>query len=120
VMDNGNDRAFPDGVQCDAAGQPACLYSTVPIYEIDETAKTATLVFHQITPPSQYSSYGGSTTRLANGNVEYDLCNEPNLSGLVQEVTTEAQPQMVWQMFVSNQNLYRARRIPSLYPDVQW
>jgi arylsulfate sulfotransferase len=120
VMDNGNDRAFPDGVQCDAAGQPACLYSTVPIYEIDETAKTATLVFHQITPPSQYSSYGGSTTRLANGNVEYDLCNEPNLSGLVQEVTTEAQPQMVWQMFVSNQNLYRARRIPSLYPGVQW
>jgi hypothetical protein len=120
VMDNGDDRAFQTGVVCNSPGQPACLYTTVPLYDIDETAMTATLRFHQIFPPAQYSFFGGGTTRLPNGNVEYDLCSEPNGSALVQEVTDDAQPKLIWQMNITNENVYRANRIPSLYPGVAW
>jgi hypothetical protein len=34
------------------AWHPPCLYSTIPVYQIDETAMTATLVSHQIQPAS--------------------------------------------------------------------
>ena len=39
VFDNGDDRVFPQGVS-------PTLYSTVPVFSIDETAKTATLTFN--------------------------------------------------------------------------
>ena len=45
VMDNGDDRIFPAGVTCGTTGNPPCLYSTIPIWQIDEGAKTATSVF---------------------------------------------------------------------------
>ena len=70
VMDNGDDRAFPSGVTC----QGTCPYTTVPIYHIDESALTATVVFHDIL--SKYSFFGGDVASLANGNVEYDLCSD--------------------------------------------
>ena len=124
VMDNGNDRMFPTGITCGSSGAPPCLYSTVPIWQIDEGAKTATLTFHQIAPPALYNSFGGNTDSLANGNVEYDLCgigvgvSPPSSS--VFEVTQESTPQTVWSMQVNGTYLYRAFRIPSLYPGVQW
>ncbi len=74
LMDNGDDRVFPSSVTCGAMGAPPCLYSTIPVFQMDETGKTATLTFHQIIPAVQYSSWGGDTQQLANGNVEYDLC----------------------------------------------
>jgi arylsulfate sulfotransferase len=43
LFDNGDDRVFPSGVICGTTGAPPCLYSTVPLLELDETAKTATL-----------------------------------------------------------------------------
>lgn len=121
VMDNGNDRIFPVGVTCGSSGGPPCLYSTVPVWQIDESAKTAH--FHQISPPNLYNSFGGNTDQLANGNVEYDLCgigvgvSIPNSS--VHEVTQESTARMVWNMQVTGTYLYRAFRIPSLYPGVQ-
>jgi arylsulfate sulfotransferase len=124
VMDNGNDRIFPPGVTCGSTGAPPCLYSTVPVWRIDESAKTATLTFHQIVPPDLYNIFGGNAEQLANGNVEYDLCGlgvgvtAPNSS--VFEVTQESSPQTVWTMQVTGTYLYRAFRIPSLYPGVQW
>ena len=118
LMDNGNDRTFPSGVTCGGAGAPPCPYSTIPVFKIDENAKTATLTFHQILPVSQYSSWGGNTEQLANGNVEYDLCG-PVTGSLVYEVTLETNPQTVWSM-TTNNSFYRAFRIPSLYPGVQW
>ena len=118
VMDNGDDRLLPGG--CGDPGQPPCLYSTVPIFDVDEQAMTATLKFHQVFPAEEYSFFGGSTTRLSNGNLEYDLCAEPNYTGIVREVTLEKDPQTVWQMTVTHSNVYRANRIPSLYPGVQW
>jgi arylsulfate sulfotransferase len=117
LMDNGDDRIFPTGVTCGSAGAPPCLYTTIPVWQIDESAKTATLTFHQILPTSLYSFFGGNTDQLANGNVEYDLCSQ----GKVFEVTPDnSNPQTVWSMQVSGTSLYRAFRIPSLYPGVQW
>ena len=120
--DNGDDRIFPSGVTCGNSGAPACLYTTIPVWQIDEGAKTATLTFHQILPTSLYSFYGGNTEQLANGNVEYDLCAVGGVGqgSWIYEVTQETNPQTVWSMQVTGTNLYRAFRISSLYPGVQW
>jgi arylsulfate sulfotransferase len=60
LMDNGDDRIFPSGITCGSAGAPPCLYTTIPVFQIDETAKTATLTFHQILPASLYSLFCGN------------------------------------------------------------
>jgi arylsulfate sulfotransferase len=121
LFDNGDDRGVVDvaGGTCGVTGQPAC-FSTVPLLQIDESAKTATQVFHPITP--DYSFFGGNAEVLANGKVEYDECTiaGPIDNGAVYEVTQTSPPQVVWQMKVTGQDFYRAMRIPSLYPGVQW
>src|SRR5271163_4551044 len=108
VMDNGDDRAFPPNVTC----QGTCPYTTVPIYHIEESALTATLVFHDIL--SQYSFFGGDAASLANGNVEFDLCSDtiptPQPGASVTEVTRVASPQVVWKMSVAGDNAYRMFR----------
>ncbi|HUH61857.1 MAG TPA: aryl-sulfate sulfotransferase [Terracidiphilus sp.] len=121
IMDNGDDRRYPAGNKCQPGGNlpKQCLYSTIPVFKIDETAKTATLTFHQILPPELYSNFGGNTEELANGNVEYDLCGV-GLSSQVREVTQEKVPQAVWSMSLTGSFFYRAFRVPSLYPGVQW
>ena len=122
AMDNGNDRIFPAGVTCGGSGAPPCLYSTIPVWQISESAKTATLTFHQILPANLYSNFAGNAEQLANGNVEYDLANTgaTPFTSDVFEVTQQDNPQTVWTMHVSGTYLYRAFRIPSLYPGVQW
>ncbi len=125
LMDNGDDRIFPAGVTCGTTGEPACHYSTVPVMEINETAKTATLLFHPIIPPNMYNSFGGNSEQLANGNIEYDLCGIVNpqnnqLESDVFEVTQAAQPTTIWHLHSNGTALYRAFRMPSLYPGVQW
>jgi arylsulfate sulfotransferase len=121
LMDNGDDREFPAGVTCSTSGTPApaCQYTTIPVFKIDEVGKTATLTFHQILPADQYSYFGGNTDELANGDVEYDDCGLATGSN-VREVTQEANPKQVWQLHVETYDFYRAFRIPSLYPGVQW
>jgi len=119
MMDNGDNRLFAKGVSCGTAGAPTCNYTTVIAYEIDENAKTATIKFHQIQPDNLYAFWGGNAEQLANGDVEYDLCGLTSQS-VVNEVTQEANPQTVWSMTVTNTNFYRAFRIPSMYPGVQW
>jgi arylsulfate sulfotransferase len=119
IMDNGDDRVFPTGVTCNSAGAPACLYSTVPIMQVDENAKTASFLFHQIIPANLYSLFAGDTRVLANGNVEYNLAGVGS-DAYVFEVTPTNTPQTVWQMHVTKENTYRVFRMPSLYPDVQW
>jgi hypothetical protein len=124
LMDNGDDRTFAPGITCGAAGNPPCLYTTIPVFQIDESAKTATLTFHQKLPANLYSFFGGFADKLPNGNIEYDLCGLGAGTGVgseVFEVTPDnANPQTVWTMQVSGTNLYRANRIPSFYPGVQW
>ncbi len=122
LMDNGNDRQYPGGpagVLCGTGGAAAC-YTTIPIFQIDESAKTATLQFHQILPASLYSSFGGNALMLGNGDVEYNLCGLTSESSQVFEVTNEPSPQTVWNLKLSGNYAYRAFRLPSLYPGVQW
>jgi arylsulfate sulfotransferase len=121
LFDNGDDRVFPPNTTCQPVGVPSCPYSTVPILNIDENAKTAALAFNYVTP--QYSGFGGNADVLQNGNVEFDECDSTNLvnpDADVYEITQENTPQMVWRMHVGGQTAYRAFRLPSLYPGVQW
>lgn len=118
LFDNGDDRVFPSGVTCDTAGAPPCLYSTVPILQLDETAMTATLTFHPTAP--SYSNFGGNAEALQNGNVEYcESAGGPGFAGDVYEVTPDG-GQMIWKMQSAGLFVYRGQRIPSLYPGVQW
>jgi hypothetical protein len=120
VMDNGNDRIFPSSVTCGSAGAPPCLYTTVPVWQIDEGAKTATFTFHQVLPANLYSVFGGNVEQLENGHAEYDLCAPTSSGSDIFEVTQDSTPQTVWHMHVNGTNVYRGFRIPSLYPGVQW
>lgn len=119
IMDNGNGRKFPAGVVCGSSGAPPCNYSTAPVLEVDESAKTATLLFHYF--PNEFSAWGGNAEQLVNGNVEADF-NAGTSTGFsdIYEVTQTANPQVVWHMQTSAQNAYRAFRLPSLYPGTQW
>ncbi len=119
LFDNGDDRVFPSGVTCGSAGAPACLYSTVPLLQLDETTKTATLSFH-ITAPA-YSFFGGNAEVLTNGNIEYcESASGPGVAGDIYEVSQDANAQTVWHMHSATQYVYRGFRMPSLYPGVQW
>jgi hypothetical protein len=71
LFDNGNDRFFPPPsgqVLCTTVATSTC-YSTVPVLQLDETLKIATLAFHPHAP--FYSYFGGNAEVLKNGNVEY-------------------------------------------------
>lgn len=119
LFDNGDDRVFPSGVTCGASGSPACLYSTVPLLQLDETARTATLALN---PTAQsYSFFGGNAAVLKDGNVEYcESADGPGVAADIFEVTQASSPQTVWQMQISGQYAYRGQRVPSLYLGVQW
>jgi arylsulfate sulfotransferase len=119
LFDNGNDRVFPSGVICGNAGEPPCLYSTVAILQLDEMAKTATLMIHPTAPT--YSFFGGSAAVLKNGNVEFcEAAGGPGTTGVMYEVTQDSSAQTIWRMETTGQYLYRGERLPSLYPGVQW
>jgi arylsulfate sulfotransferase len=86
---------------------------------IDENAKTASFLFHHLLPTNLYSFFAGDTRVQPNTNVEYNLAGVGATSYIFEE-TPSATPQTVWEMFISNANTYRALRMPSLYPGVQW
>ncbi len=119
MMDNGDDRMFPDGGLCGTGSEPAC-YSTVPIFQINETAMTATLTFHQVVPTANYNAWGGNAEPLTNNDIEYDLCGESSGSDIFEVTPDSSNPTTVWQMHMTGNNSYRAFRIPSMYPGVQW
>jgi arylsulfate sulfotransferase len=121
MFDNGNNRVLDsNGDICGATGEPAC-WSRVPIFHIDENAKTATLEWVDNLSPS-YDIFGGNARLLANGDVEYDECSPtyPTPSSDIYEVTKTSSPQTVWHMHIVNVDAYRGYRMPSLYPGVRW
>ncbi len=124
AMDNGDDRMYPSGPPFIAAGTDGTPagYSTIPVFQINETAKTATLTFDQKLPPSLYNGFGGNSEVLGNRDVSYDLCQLPSTTpaSQISEFTDMENPQSVWNLQLSGSHAYRANRLPSLYPGVQW
>jgi arylsulfate sulfotransferase len=120
VFDNGNNRKFPPTDPCTTSPTPACQFTTVPIFQIDEVNKTASIVFHDA--PIPFSFFGGNAEPLANGNIEFDECataaSPPTADVL--EVVQELNPRVVWHLNINGKFAYRAFRLPSLYPGVQW
>jgi len=121
VFDDGDNRVLDSaGDICGAPGQIAC-YSRVPIYQLDESALTATLLWQDTLSPV-YTFWGGSAQQLADTDVAFGITapsDDPN-GARYMEVTNATPPQVVLQMEVSNHNAYRAVLMPSLYPGVQW
>jgi len=114
VWDNGNYRIAPDGTACTAT-----CYSRATIFQVDEDAKTANLLWQDL--PGFYSWWGGSIETLPNGNIEFDMTTpfvQP--ASQIMEVTHTDNPQTVWQLNLTGENAYRGFRIPSLYPGVSW
>jgi hypothetical protein len=120
MLDNGDNRKFPPNVTCNAPGAPPCLYTTVPVMQVDENAKTASYIFRQILPVPYYNGFAGSNRVLANTNIEYNLAAGAGTDAYTFEVTPTATPQTVWQMHLPGEFTYRSIRMPSLYPGVQW
>jgi len=121
VFDDGDNRVMDSaGDICGTTGEPAC-YSRVPIYQLDESAMTATLLWQDILTPV-YTFWGGSAQQLPNTNVAFDVTapSDDPTGARYMEVTNASSPQVVIQMEVSNHNAYRAILMPSLYPGVQW
>jgi len=121
MFDNGNGRVLDtSGTVC---GPPtATCYSRPVIFQLDENAKTAQILWQYKLPV--FSLCCGSINVLENGNAEYDIAAfmvSPTFSSRIQEVTQDpVSPQLVCQMDLHGQLAYRAFRIPSLYPGVQW
>jgi hypothetical protein len=118
LFDNGDNRILDsNGTVCGTPGAAPC-YSRPVLFELDETSKTAQILWQDKLPV--YSPCCGSINTLENGDAEFDIALAPiQPSGSrIQEVTQELVPQLVWQMDVTGQLAYRAFRMPSLYPPV--
>lgn len=120
LFDNGDNRQLdPKGDVC--GGYVPC-YSTVAQLQIDETAKTATIMGRDNLSPV-FSFFGGNAELLGNGDWEFDEASPTGLAvpgAAIYEVTPDAAHQTVWNMQIKGQSAYRAFRMPSLYPGVQW
>ncbi|MCI0457448.1 MAG: aryl-sulfate sulfotransferase [Gemmataceae bacterium] len=118
VFDNGDARVLDDsGTMCGPETEPC--YSRAVIFELDENLRTARVAWEQRSPA--LSPILGNAQVLPNGNVEYVVgTTNDELGALVQEVTQEQDPKVVWKLFLPESLVYRARRLPSLYPGVQW
>jgi arylsulfate sulfotransferase len=120
LMDNGNDRMFPSGaVYCRPSPMPtATCYSTVPLLELNESNRTATMIAHYMPGPSYFSYFGGNVDQLVDGDLQANFCS-PTAGAIVQELDSTAS-HVVWQGTTANADQFRVTRMPSLYPGVQW
>ena len=120
VFDNGNDRQFLSSMRCGSAGAPPCHYSTAPVLQVDEVAMTASILSHYTPPASFYSYFGGNVILLPDGHIEADFCAAKGGSVIQELDQSSGTAQVVWQATTPGSNQYRALRLPSLYPGVQW
>jgi arylsulfate sulfotransferase len=125
VMDNGDDREFPGVpvVNCSAAGSsPATsqCYSTMSVFQVNESNMTATLTEHYQPTPAVYSFFGGDVTQLPNGNRQVVFASPVGGSHIYEVSGPSGSEQVVWQAVTKGTNQYRAERLPSLYPGVTW
>jgi arylsulfate sulfotransferase len=120
-FNNGNGRLLDASNNvCGAPGITAG-YSSVPLFQINGTTKSASLVSETILAPN-FSICCGDAQTLSNRNVEYDVAADVMTPGqsLVEEVGPGPMPQRAWQMNIGVSLTCRGFRIPSLYPGVTW
>jgi len=120
MFDNGNQRVLDSNDTICGPNTTPCE-SRIPILQLDENARTATIQWVDKLAPL-FSNFGGNSRLLLNGNMEFDECAATTSppSAAIYEVTKTTPPQTVWQMQIAGRYAYRAFRIPSLYPGVQW
>lgn len=121
VFNNGNGRLIDSNNDvCGSPGVGAC-YSSVPIFQLNEYTKTASILWEDNLNPAN-SICCGDALVLPSGNVEFDVAldvNTPNVS-YIEEVTQTQAPELIWRMNIQDQLAYRGIRIPSLYPGQVW
>lgn len=120
VFDNGNNRVLDaNGKVCGSPGAPDC-YSRVALFSIDEINQTAQVVWADNL--GVFAPFIGSVGLFQNGYIEIDIgafSVSPPASRVL-EWTQPMAPETVWQLDIEGQFAYRAFRIPSLYPGVEW
>jgi len=106
-----------DGSMC--ASTTGTCFSRALLLRIDEATMAATIEWQD--KLDQYSLFGGSILSFSSGHSEFALSNPfgASLGSLVTEVT-RYDNSVIWQMTIQDQYAYRAFRVPSLYPGVQW
>ena len=87
LFDNGVDRPT-NGTPCGTAPLSPC-YSRVPLFEIDESGMTATILWQDTLPV--FSFFGGNAEVLPNGNSEFDesASGGASIAASVYEVTQD-------------------------------
>jgi arylsulfate sulfotransferase len=122
LFDNGTSRVVDqNGTTCTLNVGPNPCYSRAVILSVNEERKAVQTLWQDNLAPV-YSDCCGSIIEFPNGNMEFDIAFYsyiPQISQVL-EVTQQESPQVVWQMDIDTQLAYRAYRIPSLYPGVQW
>lgn len=124
LMDNGDGRLASGGSRCvePSSGKPGRpCYTTVPVFEIDEQAKTAAIVERKVFPVNQYSAWGGGAAPVP-GGIEATLSaqGKNSLNSVVLDFSAAPGLPMLWQMEIDGNPIYRAQRLGSPYPGVQW
>ena len=118
MFDNGNQRIVDSsGGLCGPSTSVACE-SRIPIYHVDENAKTSEITWVDKLDPV-FSFFGGSARLLPNGNIEFTESAATSTSSATFEVTKTSPPTLVWSMQAAQLD-YRGIRMGSLYPGVQW
>jgi arylsulfate sulfotransferase len=128
IWDNGDSRVLDtSGDICPSLLLNTPCYSRATIFQVDESAMVADLSWFNLPGPYDYSLWGGSINQLDNGNVEFDINAAappiaPNIASEVQEITPASPSQIVWKLDITPavDDAYRAYRVPSLYPGVNW
>jgi arylsulfate sulfotransferase len=122
-FNNGNGRLLDsNNDSCGFPGFAAC-YSSVPIFQVDEYNKTASVVWED-NLIGVFSECCGDALVLSNGDAEFDVADDIELNttgeSYIEEVTQTPSPELVWKMIIKGQLAYRGLRIPSLYPGQVW
>jgi len=119
-FNNGNNRLVDSNDDvCGSTPSLGPCYSSVPLFQIDESSRTGTVLWEDDLLPS-YSICCGDAQILPNGNTEFDVAADVNTPGVSYIEEVSPSKDLLWKLDVTDQLAYRGFRIPSLYPGQTW